>query len=104
MIVGVWGTASLFRAYGRLASRAASHEVLTIQISAVYFCHFLDSSVPSVDLGRYLVSNHLAQDARVNIKVDEDTKYELVAATLESLQRAGFKRKLRFVSGTDTPE
>jgi biopolymer transport protein ExbD len=101
MIVGVWGTASLFKSYGRLASPAATDEVLTIQISADGICH-LDSSVPCVDLGGYLLSKHLAQNGQVNIKVDKDSKYELVAATLESLQRAGIKRKLGFIN-TDAP-
>jgi biopolymer transport protein ExbD len=44
----------------------------------------------------------VAQNGHVNIKVDKDSKYELVAATLESLQRAGIKRKLGFVN-TDAP-
>jgi biopolymer transport protein ExbD len=103
MILGVWGTVSLFRSYGQLASLATSDEVLTIQISADGICHFLDSAVPCVDLGRYLLSKHLAQNGHINIKVDKDPKYELVAATLESLQRAGIKRKLGFIN-TDAPK
>jgi len=102
MIMGVWGTVSLLKSYGRLASPTTSDEVLTIRISADGICHFLDSSVPCVDLGRHLLSKHLAQNGYVNIKVDKDSKYELVAATLESLQRAGIKRKLGFVN-TDAP-
>ena len=90
MIVGVWGTVSLFKAYGRLASPAAIDEDLTIQISGDGICH-LDSSVPCVDLGRYLLSKQLGQNGHVNIKVDKDSKYELVAATLESLRGTGFK-------------
>lgn len=90
MIVGVWGTVSLFKSYGRLASPAASDEALTIRISADGVCH-LDSSVPCVDLGRYLLSRRLTQNGHVSIKVDKDSKYELVAATLESLRGTGVK-------------
>ena len=90
MIVGVWGTVSLFKSYGRLASPAANDEALAIRISADGICH-LDSSVPCDDLGRYLLSRHLAQHGQVSIKVDKDSKYELVAATLESLRGTGVK-------------
>lgn len=88
--MGVWGTVSLFKSYGRLASPVASDEALTIRISADGICH-LDRSVPCVDLGRYLLSRHLARNGHVSIKVDKDSKYELVAATLESLRGTGVK-------------
>ncbi len=76
---------------------AASEKVLTIRISADGICTFLDSSTPCVEVGRYLLSKHLAQDGHVHIAVDRASKYEMVVATLKSLDDAGFK-KVGFVN------
>jgi biopolymer transport protein ExbD len=76
---------------------AASEKVLTIRISADGICTFLDGSTPCVEVGRYLLSKHLAQDGHVHIAVDRASKYEMVAATLKSLDDAGFK-KVGFVN------
>jgi biopolymer transport protein ExbD len=65
-------------------------DVLTIHICADGVCSFLDTSTPCDRLGQYLVSNHLAQSGHVHISVDRNSKYELVAETLKSLQSAGF--------------
>jgi biopolymer transport protein ExbD len=71
--------------------------VLTIRISADGVCSFLDSSTPCAEVGRYLLSKHLAQDGHVHIVVDRASQYEMVAATLKSLDSAGFK-KVGFVN------
>jgi biopolymer transport protein ExbD len=84
-------------AIGQIASSGASDNVLTVRISADGICSFLDSSTPCVDLGHYLLSKHLAQNGHVHIVVDRASKYEMVAATLKSLDDAGFK-KVGFVN------
>jgi biopolymer transport protein ExbD len=80
------------------ASSAADADVLTIRISVDGICYFMDTSTPCSKLGQYLTSQHLAQNGSVHIVVDRFSKYELVAATLESLQRSGFKGKIGFVN------
>jgi len=66
-------------------------DVLTIRISEDGVCHFLDASTPCNQLGQHLLTKHLAQNGHVHIVVDRSSKYELVVATLESLDRTGFK-------------
>ena len=69
----------------------ANSDVLTIRISEDGVCHILDASAPCDQLGQNLLTRHLAQNAHVHIVVDRNSKYELVAATLKSLQGLGFK-------------
>jgi biopolymer transport protein ExbD len=69
----------------------ANPDVLTIRISEDGVCHLLDASTPCDQLGQYLLTNHLAQNGHIHIAVDRSSKYELVATTLESLRRTGFK-------------
>jgi biopolymer transport protein ExbD len=88
-------------ALGQSASPDANAEVLTIRISEDGVCHFLEVSTPCNQPGEYLLAKHLAENGHVHIAVDRTSKYELVAATLESLQRARFG-KLGFVN-TDSP-
>jgi biopolymer transport protein ExbD len=88
-------------ATGQSASPDANADVLTIRISEDGVCHFLDASTPCDQLGQYLLTKHLAQNGHVHIAVDRTSKYELVAATLESLDRAGFN-KVGFVNN-DAP-
>jgi biopolymer transport protein ExbD len=78
-------------AMGQGAPSDAIADVLTIRISADGLCHIQDSAMPCVDVARYLLSQHLAQDGRVHIVVDATSKYETVAAALKSLQNAGLK-------------
>ncbi len=73
------------------ASIDASADVLTIRISEDGVCHFLDASVPCDQLGQYLLTKHLVQNGHVHIAVDRTSKYELVAATLKSLEGLGLK-------------
>jgi HEAT repeat protein len=63
----------------------ANADVLTIRISGDGVCHILDASAPCDQLGEYLLTKHLAQNGHVHISIDRTSKYELVAATLESL-------------------
>jgi biopolymer transport protein ExbD len=85
-------------AMGQSASPDANAEVLTIRISEDGVCHVLEVSTPCDQLGPYLLTTHLAQkNGHVHIVVDRASKYELIAATLESLQRAGFG-KIGFVN------
>ena len=72
--------------------------VLTIHITADGICHFQDKSAPCDKLGQSLLSQHVAKTGEVHIVVDRFSKYELVKATLESLQHAGFERKVGFVN------
>jgi biopolymer transport protein ExbD len=72
----------------------------TIRISADGICHVQDSSMPCVDVAKYLLSKHLAQNGHVHIVVDAASKYESVAAALKSLQSAGLK--IGFVN--DSPQ
>ena len=69
----------------------AKPDVLTVRISEDGVCHVLDASTPCNQLGQYLLTNHLAQNGHIHISVDRSSKYELVAATLESLRGTGFK-------------
>jgi biopolymer transport protein ExbD len=69
----------------------ADPEVLTVLISEDGVCNVLDASTPCDQLGPYLLAKHLAQNGRISIAVDRSSKYELVAATLESLRGTGFK-------------
>ncbi len=89
-------------AMGQSAPSDATAEVLTIRISADGVCYFLDTSTPCDQLGHYLLSKHLAQNGHVHIAVDRASKYEMVAATLKSLDSAGFK-KVGFVNN-DPPQ
>jgi biopolymer transport protein ExbD len=84
-------------AIGQSASVDPSTGVLTIRISADGTCYFLNTSTPCAHLGEYLLSRHLAPDGHVHVLVDKSSKYELVAATLESLDQAGFG-KVGFVA------
>lgn len=69
----------------------ANSDVLTIRISEDGVCHLLDTATPCDQLGQYLLAKHLAQNGHVHISVDRFSKYELVAATLESLRGTGLK-------------
>jgi len=69
----------------------ANTDALTIRISEDGVCHFLDASTPCDQLGQYLLTKHLAQNGHIHIAVNRTSKYELVAATLESLRGTGFK-------------
>ena len=73
------------------ASPNANTDVLTVRISADGVCHFLDDSAPCEQLGKYLLTKHLAQNRHLHIAVDRASKYELVTATLKSLEGTGFK-------------
>jgi len=78
-------------AMAQRAPPAANPDVLTVRISEDGVCHLLDASTPCDQLGQYLLTKHLAQNRRIHIAVDRSSKYELVAATLESLRGTGFK-------------
>jgi hypothetical protein len=69
----------------------ANLDVLTVRISEDGVCHLLDASTACDQLGQYLLTKHLAQNGHIHIAVDRSSKYELVAATLESLRGTGFK-------------
>jgi biopolymer transport protein ExbD len=84
-------------ALGQGAPSDARADALTIRVSADGICYFLDFSTPCVDAGRYLSSKHLAQNGHVDIVVDRASGYEMVAATLKSLEDAGFD-KVGFVN------
>jgi biopolymer transport protein ExbD len=73
------------------ASPDANTDVLTVRISEDGVCHFLGDSAPCEQLGKYLLTKRLAQNRHIHIEVDRASKYELVAATLESLEGTGFK-------------
>jgi biopolymer transport protein ExbD len=73
------------------ASPEANADALTIRISPDGVCYFSDASAPCDHLGQYLVTNNVAAGGHIHIAVDQASKYELVAATLESLQGLGFK-------------
>jgi hypothetical protein len=69
----------------------ANPDALTVRISADGVCYFLDGSAPCGQLGKELLAKHLAQHAHLHFAVDRAAKYEVVAATLQSLQGTGFK-------------
>ena len=73
------------------ASPERNTDVLAVLISEDGVCHFLDDSAPCEQLGKYLLTKHLARNGHMHIAVDRASKYELVAATLESLEGTGFK-------------
>lgn len=76
-------------------------DVLTIRIAEDGVCHFLDDSTPCERLGNYLAEKHLAKNGQIHIVVDRASKYELVAATLKSLQGTGFE--VGFVNSDANP-
>jgi biopolymer transport protein ExbD len=78
-------------AMAQSASPDPNTDVLTVRISADGACNFLDDSAPCGQLGKYLLTKHLAQNRHLHITVDRASKYELVAATLQSLEGTGFK-------------
>ncbi len=78
-------------AMAQSASPERNTDVLTVLISEDGVCHFLDDSAPCEQLGKYLLTKHLAPNGHIHIAVDRASKYELVAATLESLEGTGFK-------------
>ena len=84
-------------AMGQSAPTNPGVDVLTVHISANGNCYFLNTSAPCEKLGTYLLSMHLAQDGELQLGVDKFARYEIVAATLESLERAGLKIKVGFV-------
>jgi TonB family protein len=65
----------------------ANTDLLTVRISGDGIRHFLDDSAPCEQLGE---TKHLAQNKHIHIAVDRASKYELVAATLKSLDGMGF--------------
>lgn len=69
----------------------ADTDVLTVHISADGACHLLGDSAPCEQLGKYLLTKHLSQNRQLHITLDLDSKYELVAATVKSLEGTGFK-------------
>ena len=79
-------------AKGQGVSSGMSTEDLIIRVSADGVCHFLRASTACNELGSYLLSRHLAQNGDIEILVDRASKYELIVSTLESLERAGFKK------------
>jgi biopolymer transport protein ExbD len=84
-------------AMGQSAPTNTGDDVLMVRISADGNCYFLNTSAPCEELGAYLLSMHLAQEGELHLGVDKFARYELVAATLESLERAGLKVKVGFV-------
>lgn len=78
-------------ALAQRASPDANPDVLTIRIAADDVCHFLDDSAPCEQLGAYLLTKHPTANRHIHIAVDRASQYELVAATLKSLQGTGFK-------------
>jgi biopolymer transport protein ExbD len=78
-------------AIAQSASSDANMDLLTVRISEDGVCHFLDDSAPCEKLGQYLLTKHLTQNRHIHIAVDRASKYELVAATLKSLEGTGFK-------------
>jgi biopolymer transport protein ExbD len=83
-------------ALGQILSSDAG--VLRVHVSADGICHFQDKSAPCDKLGQSLLSQHVAKTGEIHIVVDRSSKYELIKATLESLQHAGFERKVGFVN------
>jgi hypothetical protein len=77
-------------AMAQSASPDANTNVLTVRISGDGVCHFLDYSAPCEQLGEYLLTKHPAQNKHIHIAADGASKYELVAATLKSLDGTGF--------------
>lgn len=78
-------------ALGQGVSPDANSDVLTIRISEDGVCHLLDGSTPCDQLGQNLLMKQLVQNKHIHMAVDRTTKYEVVAATLESLEGLGFK-------------
>ena len=78
-------------AMAQSASPDANMDDLTVRISEDGVCHFLDDSAPCEQLGKYLLTKHLAQNGHIHIAVDRASKYELVVATLKSLEGTGIK-------------
>lgn len=69
----------------------ANTDVLTVRMSEHGVCYFLADSAPCDQLGEYLLTKNLAQNKHIHITVDRASNYQLVAATLKSLDGMGFK-------------
>jgi biopolymer transport protein ExbD len=66
-------------------------DAVIVRISADGVCYFLNDSAPCEQLGKFMLTKHLPQNTHIHIAVDRASKYELVAATLESLEGTSFK-------------
>jgi len=91
ILVVSFASAALLARRRQSASPNANMDVLTVRISEDGVCHFFDDSAPCEQLGKYLLTKHIAQNRHIHIAVDRASKYELVTATLESLRGTGFK-------------
>jgi biopolymer transport protein ExbD len=80
-----------FTQFATAQSASPDTDVLTVRIAADGVCHFLDDSASCEQLGEYLLAKHLAQNRHLHITADRASKYELIVATLKSLQGTGFK-------------
>jgi len=78
----------------------ANTDAVIVRISADGVCYFLNDSAPCEQLGKFLLTKNLPQNTHIHIAVDRAAKYNLVAATLESLEGTSFK--LGFVNA-DAP-
>jgi len=62
---------------------------LTIRVSADGRCYFADTVGQCNTLGAQLVSMHMVPIGHVHIEVGPDSKYEVIAALLKSLEQVG---------------
>jgi biopolymer transport protein ExbD len=62
---------------------------LTIRVSADGHCYFADAVGKCNNLGAQLVLMHLVPLGHVHIEVGPDSKYEVIAALLKSLEQVG---------------
>jgi biopolymer transport protein ExbD len=62
---------------------------LTIRVSADGRCYFADAVGQCNTLGAQLVSMHMVPIGHVHIEVGPDSKYEVIAALLKSLEQVG---------------
>jgi len=85
-------------ALGQGAPVSPGTEVLTVHISVDGICYFHNTSAPCEKLGEYLLSMQFAKGGELHLGVDKLASYETVAATLESIERAGLKVRVGFVN------
>lgn len=86
--------AAILLAFAQLAvgQCVPGEELLTIHVSADGVCRFLDFSSPCALLGGNLIATHHNHHVELAFEIDPATKYEVVRAMMESLQRAGIAK------------
>jgi biopolymer transport protein ExbD len=73
----------------------APYTTVVVEIKANKFCVLDATQFKCEEIGAAVISNYKATNIEVLVKADELTRYEIVGATIKSIQSAGIGR-IRF--------